>query len=141
MSVLSNIIRSLNLEDANNIIHQAYSSRFKGDWNNKSEFRFVNNKIVLFAPSYTKYMLFGRPKGKMPPQEPIEDWMSRYGIKGSSWAIRYKIAKEGTSNYGNYKNDFISPVLPKIVQSVKLELVPEITKVILNELRNAKIRR
>ena len=69
-------------------------------------------------------MLFGRGPGKMPPAEPLESWMERYGITGSSWAIRRKIAERGTAG-----NNFISPALPSIVQSVKLKIVNEVTKV------------
>lgn len=139
-SKLADIIYTLNLEDCNEIIQQAYRNKFKGDWDKHSEFRFHNGKIELFAPEYTKYMLFGRGPGKMPPSQPIESWMSRYNVKGNSWAIRYKIAKEGTSTYGTDKNDFISPVLPKVIQTVKLDLVPKLTQGIVNELSKSKLR-
>lgn len=130
MSVLSDIIRSLDLEDATNVVRQAYYNQgYKGLFGKVAKFRFVHNKIQLFAPSYTKYMLYGRGPGKLPPKEPIEDWMSRYGIKGSSWAIRYKIAKEGTVG-----NKFLDNAIPSVVQSVKLKLVPEITKTLVGEL-------
>lgn len=136
MSVLSDIIRSLDLEDATNIVRQAYYNQgYKGLFGKTAEFKFVNNKIQLFAPSYTTYMLYGRGPGKMPPQEPIEDWMSRYGIKGNSWAIRYKIAKEGTVG-----NPFLDNAIPAVVQSVKLQLVPEITKVLVGELMKMRKR-
>lgn len=140
-SKLADIINTLDLDKANEIIKNAYRSRFKGDWDTKSEFRFHNGHISLFSPAYTKYMLFGRPSGKMPPSQPIEDWIRRYNIKASSWAVRYKIAKEGTSTFGTNKNDFISPVLPQVVQSVKLDLVPKLTKAILSELSQARKRK
>lgn len=136
MSVLSDIIRSLDLEDATNVVRQAYYNQgYKGLFGETAEFRFVHNKIQLFAPEYTKYMLYGRGPGKMPPQEPIEDWMNRYGIVGSSWAIRYKIAKEGTVG-----NPFLDNAIPSVVQSVKLQLVPEITKTLVGELMKMRKR-
>lgn len=139
-SKLSDIIYTLNLDECNEIVQQAYRDRFKGDWDKNAEFRFHNGKVELFAPAYTKYMLFGRPAGKLPPEQPIQSWIDRYNIKASAWAVRMKIAREGTSTYGTNKNDFISPVLPKIIQSVKLDLVPKLTQGILSELSKAQLR-
>ena len=65
----------------------------------------------------------------MPPKEAIESWMQRYNITGDSWLIRRKIAEQGTEG-----NPFIDEALPKVVQAVKLELVPALTKAVLQEL-------
>ena len=127
-SRISDIIRTLNLEDATDIIRQAYHDQgYTGEFGEVAEFRYHNNKIELFAPDYTQYMLFGRGPGKMPPRESIQSWMDQYGITGNPWPIMRKIAEQGTLG-----NDFIDPVLPDVVQSVKLAIVPEITKLIVS---------
>lgn len=131
-SRIADIIYDLNLEDANSIIRQSYYDQgYNGEFGTTARLYYHNSKINLFAPEYTKFMLFGRGPGKMPPTEPIESWMERYGITGSSWAIRRKIAEQGTAG-----NNFISPALPSIVQSVKLKIVNEVTKVMVGELVN-----
>ena len=127
-SKISDIIRTLNLEDATDIIRQAYYDQgYTGEFGEVAEFRYHNNKIELFSTDYTQYMLFGRGPGKMPPRESIQSWMDQYGITGSPWPIMRKIAERGTLG-----NDFIDPVLPDVVQSVKLAIVPEITKLIVS---------
>ena len=127
-SRIADIIRTLNLEDATQILRDAYYRQgYTGEFGEVAEFRYHNNKIELFAPDYTQYMLFGRGPGKMPPSESIKSWMDRYGITGSPWPIMRKIAEQGTPG-----NDFIDPVLPDVVQSVKLAIVPEITKLIVS---------
>ena len=129
-SRIADIIRTLNLEEATQILRDAYYRQgYTGEFGKLAEFRYHNSKIELFAPSYTKFMLFGRGPGKMPPAEPIESWMAQYGITGSSWAIRKKIAEDGTAG-----NDFIDPAIPDVVQSVKLQIVPEITKLIVSSM-------
>lgn len=110
---LSDIIYTIDLDECTRIVQQAYRDHFNGDWDKNTEFRFHNNTVALFAPSYTPYMLYGRGPGKMPPQQPIENWMARKGIMGSSWAIRSKIAKEGTKG-----TDFLTPAMNQVLASI-----------------------
>lgn len=129
-STLSDIIRTIDLEPATEVIRQAYHDQgYTGEFGSTAEFRFVNDRIELFAPEYTKWMLYGRGPGGFPPKEAIESWMTRYNITGDSWLIRRKIAEQGTEG-----NPFIDEALPKVVQAVKLELVPALTKAVLQEL-------
>ena len=110
---LSDIIYTIDLDECTRIVQQAYRDHFKGDWDKNTEFRLFNNGIALFAPSYTPYMLYGRGPGKMPPQQPIENWMVRNGIMGSSWPIRAKIAKQGTKG-----TDFLTPAMNQVIGSI-----------------------
>lgn len=133
-SKIADIIRSINLEGANAVIRKAYRDQgYTGLFGNQAQFLYHNNRIELFAPAYTRYMLYGRGPGKMPPKAPIQSWMDQYGVEGSPWAIMRKIAREGTKG-----NNFLPGTIPAVVQSVNLQIVPEITKLILTELRNMR---
>lgn len=121
-SKLSDIIYTLNLEECNQIVQEAYRKVYNGDWDQNAQFQFHNGKIELYAPAYTPYMLFGRSAGKMPPQQPIESWMAHNGIVGDSWAIRMKIAKEGTKG-----NDFLTPAIEQVVKSLTSDIAEKLT--------------
>lgn len=48
-------------------------------------------------PDYAAYVEHGRKPGKMPPEQPITDWVKRHNIAPDAvFPIRRKIAKEGT---------------------------------------------
>lgn len=131
-SKLIEIIESLHLEDATDIIRRAYREQgYTGLFGNTAKFLFHRHKAELFAPRYTQYMLYGRRPGKMPPLEPIQLWMERYNIPGNPWGVAKKIARYGTKG-----NNFLPSTLPAVIQSVNLRFVPEVTKLILSELRD-----
>lgn len=129
---LIDIIESLHLEEATDIIRKAYREQgYNGEFGKTARFLFHRHKAELFAPRYTQYMLFGRRPGKMPPVEPIRLWMERYNIPGSPWGVARNIAKHGTKG-----NNFLPSTIPAVIQSVNLKFVPEVTKLILSELRD-----
>lgn len=133
MSVISDLIRTIDLEPSTEILRRAYYEQgYDGEFGRSATFLFRNNRIELFAPAYTRYMLFGRNPGKMPPSEPIRLWMQKKGIpEDYLFPIQRKIAENGTTG-----NNFVAPLLPQIIQSVKLQLVNPLTKAILSTLRS-----
>ena len=91
---LQKLLKSLDLTPATDIVTSAYYDQgYSGEFGTQTFFEMdVDSSntpfAVLHSPSYTPYMLYGRAPGKMPPTEPIESWMQKQGIDGSSWAIR-----------------------------------------------------
>ena len=75
---------------------------YVGEFSNTAKFFIKKNEIILNAPDYTPYILFGRRPGKMPPIQPIISWCKQYGITASPWGIRYNIGRKGTKG-----NNFI----------------------------------
>jgi hypothetical protein len=64
------------------------------------------NQVSMFTPSHIQFAKYGRGPGKMPPVEPIIDWVEAKGIikgdqtaEGTAWAIAKSISKKGTKNY------------------------------------------
>ena len=120
---IEQIVKSINLQGATNLVVDAYHQQgYKGDFGSTAQFTVgvsADNKpaATLHMPYYAPFMLYGRGPGKMPPAEPIENWMQQQGIDGSSWAIRKHIAEFGTKG-----NDFISPIMPQIKQIITNEI-------------------
>ena len=116
---LQKLLKSLDLTPATDIVTTAYYDQgYSGEFGTRTFFEMdVDSSntpfAVLHSPSYTPYMLYGRAPGKMPPAEPIENWMQKQGIDGSSWAIRKHIAEFGTQG-----NDFIEPVMPEVRNTI-----------------------
>ncbi len=126
---LRQVLKSLNLSAATNIVTSAYYDQgYTGEFGAQTYFEMdidSSNKpfAILHSPAYTPYMLYGRGPGKMPPAEPIENWMQQYGIDGSSWAIRKHIA-----DFGVQGNDFIEPVMPQARETIVEKMKDAITK-------------
>lgn len=64
------------------------------------------DSITLFTPSHIQFARYGRGAGKMPPIEPLVDWVKQKGLVksnkealGTAWAIAKSISKKGTKNY------------------------------------------
>lgn len=64
------------------------------------------NTVTLFTPSHIQFAKYGRGPGKLPPIEPLVDWVKKKGIvkndkeaRGTAWAIAKSISKKGTKNY------------------------------------------
>lgn len=114
-----NILSGLNLEDITDIVRNAYKQEgYSGLFENTASFLFGDDdNIQLFAPQYSQFMLYGRNPGGMPPKENIESWMDNLGITGSPWPIMRKIANEGTTG-----NDFLSPVIPEVTETISKEI-------------------
>lgn len=116
---LQKLLKTLDLTPATDIVTTAYYNQgYSGEFGAKAFFEIdVDSSntpfAVLHSPSYTPYILYGRAPGKMPPTEPIESWMQKQGIDGSSWAIRKHIADFGTQG-----NDFIKPVMPEVRNTI-----------------------
>ena len=69
----------------------------------------VNNfkSLSLFTPAHLQFARYGRGPGKMPPLDPLIEWISKKGIvsggasnaRGAAFAIAKSISKNGTKNY------------------------------------------
>ena len=69
----------------------------------------VNNfkSLSLFTPAHLQFARYGRSPGKMPPLDPLIQWVSKKGIvsggasnaRGAAFAIAKSISKNGTKNY------------------------------------------
>jgi hypothetical protein len=69
----------------------------------------VNNfkSLSLFTPAHLQFARYGRSPGKMPPLDPLIEWVSKKGIvsggpseaRGAAFAIAKSISKKGTKNY------------------------------------------
>lgn len=116
------INKSLLFEPLNNMVLDAYHQQgYFGGGFEDAHFEADNGSgktaIVLKAPEYTRFMLYGRGPGKMPPVQAISGWCSKYGIEVSPWAVAMHIAKYGTKG-----NDFLTPIMPDILQYVNAQL-------------------
>ena len=84
-------------------VHEYYTKEgYAGEFSHTAKFFIKKNEIILEAPDYTPYILFGRKPGKLPPIQPIISWCKQYGITASPWGIRYNIGRKGTKG-----NNFI----------------------------------
>lgn len=66
----------------------------------------TDESVTLFTPSHIQFAKYGRGPGKLPPIEPLVDWVKKRGIvtnlkeaRGTAWAIAKSISKKGTKNY------------------------------------------
>lgn len=63
-------------------------------------------EVTLFTPAHVQFAKYGRGPGKMPPVEPLIDWVKQKGIASEAkeaasvaFAIAKSISKNGTKNY------------------------------------------
>jgi len=110
VSLSEEALNSINLAKATQFVIEAYhGAGYSGGDFEKAEFVVDGDDVVLKAPEYSRFMLYGRGPGKMPPIEPIAGWCAKNGIDISPWAIAKSIAKKGTKG-----NDFLTPIVPKL---------------------------
>lgn len=103
-------LSQIDLGPATEIVISGYhNAGYSGGEFENAKFIVSGNKVLLDAPDYTWFMLFGRGPGKMPPIEPIAGWCAKMGIDVSPWAIAKSIAKKGTKG-----NNFLTPLIPEI---------------------------
>lgn len=64
------------------------------------------DSVALYTPDYIQFAKYGRGPGKLPPLDPILDWVKSRGIifdgldeEGTAKAIMYGIGKNGTVRY------------------------------------------
>ena len=64
-----------------------------------------DGEVTLFTPSHIQFAKYGRGKGKMPPVQPLIEWVKQKGLAkgkeavGMAWGIAKSIAKKGTANH------------------------------------------
>ncbi len=82
------------------------SGRLDKHTTEKGEVKASGNKITLFTPEHIQFAKYGRAPGKLPPIEPLIEWVKQKGIakddkeaRGTAFAIAKSIAKNGTRNY------------------------------------------
>lgn len=93
---------------------------YVGEFTHTAKFLVKKNEIILNAPDYTPYILFGRRPGKLPPIQPIISWCKQYGITASPWGIRYNIGRKGTKG-----NNFIKKNENNIAKIVAEQVVKD----------------
>ena len=103
MSATTSFISAETLDRLTSAVREYYTKEgYTGEFSHTAKFLIKKNEIILNAPDYIPYVLFGRKPGKMPPIRPIISWCKQYGIKASPWGIRYNIGRKGTKG-----NNFI----------------------------------
>lgn len=88
------------------------------------EFTLRGNSIQ--SRDCTSFVITGRGPGKMPPIEPIREWVQKKGIEsGVEWAIAKNISKYGTKRknlttaFIDYVDEVIDKyVIPQIIEDV-----------------------
>lgn len=88
--------------------------------------------VTNTAPNYF-YRVVGRGPGRMPPKQPILDWVYSKGLKGKvaerrAFLIRRKISKEGTQRWierdnpiGIRRNGTLSPKSPILAAQKQID--------------------
>ena len=115
---IAEILSTLTFENETKMVTDSYYAQgYSGEFGKTAYFTLDTSSthpaVILHTPAYTNFLLFGRKPGRMPPLEPIKSWMEEKGLEGSAWAIRAHIAKFGTTG-----NDFLSPVLGQVRESL-----------------------
>lgn len=129
----SDMLSRVDLDDMTTLVRNEYTKQgYIGDFGRQAFFEFDfsmkdNPMLSLDGCDYTRFMLYGRRPGKMPPVAPIENWMHRYRIYGSAWAVAKSISKNGTTG-----NDFLTPLLPTISKNI----ISQLKDIILKEIEN-----
>lgn len=122
-------LSEIDLGPATEIVISGYhNAGYSGGEFENAKFIADDDKIILDAPEYTRFMLFGRGPGKMPPIEPIAGWCAKMGIDVSPWAIAKSIAKKGTKG-----NNFLTPLVPDIAAYFAEQISAIIGKQIVGE--------
>lgn len=99
----TSFISAETLDRLTSAVREYYAKEgYVGEFSHTAKFFIKKNEIILEAPDYTPYIIFGRKPGKLPPVQPIISWCKQYGITASPWAVRYNIGKKGTKG-----NNFI----------------------------------
>lgn len=85
-----------------------------GEWLKNIEVEtYGDNTAEIWARHYTEQLVYGRKPGKMPPVEPLIQWVvAKFGYEYNTaekfaWAIAKKIAAEGTDYYKEGGTDLI----------------------------------
>lgn len=80
--------------------------RLDGYTSEKNRVEVGSKSVTLFTPAHIQFAKYGRGPGKLPPIEPLIDWVKQKGIvqedkeaKGVAFAIAKSISKKGTKNY------------------------------------------
>lgn len=77
-------------------------------------------RLIITAADYAGVLEQGRANGKMPPIEPIQQWVEKKGLDISPWAIAKKIQKEGTQLFRGSDPRYQKP------SGVLLDQIPDI---------------
>lgn len=96
-----------------------------------------NTEIEIHTnfPDYVYFVRYGRKPGKMPPEQPIKDWVKKHNInEGAVFPIRRKIGQKGTKGI-----DFTRPLeqmIEQIRKTVSIEAAEAVRKSVLGDFRN-----
>lgn len=121
MSTTTSFISNETLDRLTLVVREYYAKEgYTGEFTRTSKFLVKKNELILNAPDYTPYILFGRKPGKLPPIQPIISWCKQYGITASPWGVRYNIGKRGTKG-----NNFIKKNENNIAKIVAEQVVKD----------------
>jgi len=102
----------------------------------------TGNSVSVFAPAHIHFAKYGRAPGKMPPVEPLIEWVKKKGIvksdkeaRGTAWAIAKSISKKGTKNYVRKNKSAIEEALDKGFENYADKLAEHTGKVTLEQLQ------
>ena len=94
------------MERLRGYIRQAFEARGKNaSGGTRDSMRTLSSEGLTFgtasleANSNWKWVGNGRGPGKMPPIDPIRQWIASRGLDISEWAVAKKIAKVGSRDY------------------------------------------
>jgi len=119
-----------------------------GDWINALEARANGNIGEIWGLDYTRYLVNGRASGTPPPVQPLVRWVGfKLGLSGTealgaAFAIRNKIAQEGTEIYKQGGTDLLEilqskEVLDFVNNQIKDIIVKEISLKIIRQTKEA----
>lgn len=113
----------------------------------KGEVVVSNNTVTLFTPSHIQFAKYGRGPGKLPPIEPLVDWVKKKGIvssneeaRGTAWAIAKSISKKGTKNYVSNAPDALTEAIEEEFDNYVTRLSGFFTEEINNQILDAIVK-
>ena len=92
-----------------------------GEWVRSLYVEAKNNQAIIYGKDYTLFIEDGRDRGKEPPLEPLINWVeAKLGIYGKeaisvAWAVKTKIAQDGTQTFRNGGFDLLGVLKSKEV--------------------------
>lgn len=122
MSNFSDILQSIDRKKLCDIIEKEYRAQGygHGDFAQNLECRLSDTTFQFLSSKYAYFMLHGRGAGKRPPINVIQEWCDYKGInfKSCAFLIARKIGREGTKG-----NDFVTPIIPELVDEIRMQLI------------------
>lgn len=121
-----------------------------GKLHDSIRYEVTNNGETLrvYAEDYIYYLVHGRANGKMPPRQPIKDWIVAKGIQPDgisidslAYLIQRKIAREGTTIFQQGGSDLLSDIITdNLVMETKEKLQEQLIALFQSELVGIELK-